>query len=160
MLKMNKKEWLDNLYYNIGKQKYDFFVCGLRKGNDGIIATKWKRYSEVCFPLNPWEDYKIDWINQRQILPIEVVLDIEEKEKLKPIVEKLEKWGVFFYTFETGSRGYHIHIFFEKELNSLEKLRIIRYFKTDEQKCSDKTMIALEYAKHWKTGNAKHEIKI
>ena len=105
---MNKKVWLDTLYYSIGKQQYDFEVCGLWKKGEERKSTKWKKYSEVCFPIEPWEDYKIKWVNQRQILPIEVVLDLEEREQLKPIIKKLKEMGYTFYVFDTGSRGYHI----------------------------------------------------
>ena len=36
---MKKKSWLDYLFYDIGKQQYDFFVSGLRKVEDKIIPT-------------------------------------------------------------------------------------------------------------------------
>ena len=89
---MNKKEWLDVLYYDIGKQQGDFFISGLKKTPDGeVISTKWKKYSEVCFPLNPWDYKKIDWVNQRQILPNEIVLDLEDKERILSIKEKLDR---------------------------------------------------------------------
>lgn len=156
---MNKKEWLDFLYYDLGKQQFDFLVCGLKKTDKGTIATPWKKYSELIFPLNPWEDYKIQYINQRQIFPNEVVLDIEEKDRLEPIIDELNKFENInkFYVFETGSRGYHIHIFFKNSLNEKTKAKIINYFQTDMHKASDKTMIALEWCEHWKSGKIKRE---
>ena len=158
-----KKIRLDKLYYEIGQQKYDFFLCGLKKDKEGeIISTKWKRFSKCVFPIDfdgtadNWEDRKFfEQINQRQILPCEVVLDLEEKELLKPTIEKLKKWEWEFSAFATGSRGYHIHIFLDRELSEREKLRIIKQFGADTQKASDKCMIALEFEKSWKTGRIK-----
>lgn len=162
---MNKKEWLDKLYYDIGKQQYDFWLCGTYKKNGETLFTKWKKYSECIFPLDldgtseNWKDQKFfGQINQRQILPIEVVLDLEEKIQLPKIIKELKQMQVKFHIFDTNSRGYHIHLFFSKELTEKEKLRIIKYFKTDEQKAIDKNMIALEFVKHWKTGKTKEEI--
>jgi len=151
------KDWLDYLFYNVGQQKYDFYLQYLEKEG---INTKWKKYSEVCFDCkNPKNNWFLENVNQRQILPIEVVLDLEEKEQLKPVIEKLKKLDMIFYVFSTGSRGFHIHMFFNKELPKKEKLRIINYFGADTQKASKKCLISLEYAKHWKSGKIKREVK-
>lgn len=150
------KWWLDKLYYDIGKQQFNYFVSGLYKTH----STKWKKYLEVVSVCDHDEDDKLLWINQRQILGNEVVLDLEEKNQLKPIIEILKKWDVFFYVFETGSRGYHINLFFSQTLTTSEKSRIIDYFGSDPQKSSEKTMIALEYVPHWKSGKIKQEILI
>ena len=156
---MNKKEWLDYLYYKVGKQNFDFFICGLKLLPDGnVFATKWKRYSEVCFPLNPWESDRIDWVNQRQIFPNELVLDIEEPEKLNPIIDRLKIENIPFECYSTGSRGFHIHLIFKKELDKTEKLFYIKEFGVDEQKAYSKTMIALENCPHWKTGKLKTKL--
>lgn len=154
---MNKKEWLDFLYYNIGKQQYDFFVCGLKKLENGEIkATKWKKYSEVCFPLNSWEYKKIDWVNQRQILPNELVLDIENKENFENIKEKVKKFLFGNYRiYDTGSRGYHIHIFSIFPITKNIKEFFCKIFGSDIVKGGEKTMIALENTPHWKTGRIK-----
>ena len=169
ILKMieKKKKTLDNLYYNIGKQQFDFFVAGTFKQKDGVIGfSKWKKYSEAVFPIDFDGSCREDWktqkffeqINQRQILPIEVVLDIEDKNQIKPIVEKLEKWKWDYEIWDTGSRGYHIHIISKEEFNQEEKEAFIRNLGTDMQKCSDKCLIALENCPHWKTGNLKRMI--
>jgi len=152
---MNKKERLDYLFYKIGQQKYDFYLCGLFKVNGEIKATRWKKYSELCFHLNPWEDYLLDNINQRQILPNEVVLDLEDKERIDEIIKTLKEKKSLFYAYATGSKGYHVHIFFKKELTEKQKLKIIQYYGADTQKASSKTMIALEFVPHWKSGKIK-----
>ena len=164
---MEKKKLLDKIYYEIGKQRYDFHVCGLWQRPDGNrISTKWRKYSEAVFPIDfdgTCEDYQkqkfFRQINQRQILPNELVLDIEEPEKFPLIIEKLKNLRVPFKAYETGSRGYHIHLFFEKEVEKEEKLFYITHFGVDEQKAYSKTMIALEEEPHWKTGRIKTEIE-
>lgn len=161
-----KKEWLENLYYKIGKQKYDFFLCGTYEKDGEKLFTKWKKYSECILPIDfdgtcreNWEVQKFfDGINQRQILPIEIVLDIEEKSKIKEIVKQLEKWKWEYSIWETGSRGYHIHILINEDMTQEEKTKVIKTLGSDPQKDSEKTMIALENVPHWKTGEIKREI--
>ena len=162
----DKKARLDTLYYALGQQQYDFLLCGTWKKNDEIMFSKWKKYSECVFPIDSngtSDDWKVqqffNQINQRQILPCEVVLDLEEKDKLRSIIEELSTWDVTFKIYSTGSRGYHIHIFFKEELSEKEKLKIIKNFKADEQKAGAKTMIALEDVPHWKSGKIKQEVQ-
>jgi hypothetical protein len=152
---MNKKSWLDYLFYKIGKQQYDFRLNGLRKTEEGAKSTRWKKYSEICFGINPWEEKNIEWINNREILPIEVVIDLEDSSLLDEVKRKLIEDKFFpFYVFSTGSRGYHIHIFNKTELSQGQKLALIKRYSGDEQKAG-KTCIALEYANHWKSGKIK-----
>ncbi len=163
----HKKSFLDKLFYDVGKQNYDFFLAGTFKQKDGVTGfTKWKKFSECVFPIDYDGSCKEDWkaqkffeqINQRQILPFEIVLDVEEKKQIKPIIEKLEKWGWEYSIWETGSRGYHIHLIGQRDLKEKEKEAIVRDLGTDMQKCSGKTLIALEHEKHWKTNKPKTEI--
>ena len=157
---LNKKVWLDFLYYNVGKQQYDFRLNGLKRQEDGsVFSTKWKKYSGVCFPLNPWEDNKIIHINNREILPIEVVIDLEDADSVDDVIEKLKEDGLPFYAFHSGSRGFHIHIFLKEALTTEQKLSLIKRYGGDEMKAHNGTTIALEYAKHWKTGKIKREYK-
>lgn len=155
---MKKKQHLDFLFYKVGKQQYNFYLCGLQKIGDKTVATRWRKYSEVCFPIDIGEDWKLNGINQRQILPNEVVLDLEDKERIEGIILILKKKKTFFRAYATGSRGYHIHIFYRKELTELQKLKIIQFYGADTQKASPKTMIALEFTPHWKSGKIKELI--
>jgi hypothetical protein len=163
---MNKKSVLDILFYDIGKQQFDFYVAGTYIKDGEKHFTKWKKYSEAAFPIEHdgtcKDDYKkqnfFEHINQRQIFPNELVLDIEEKEKAKPIIEKLEEWKWEYSIWETGSRGFHIHILFPEKITQKKKEVIVKSLETDLQKCSDKCLIALENCPHWKTGNIKKEI--
>lgn len=164
-----KKSWLDNLFYKKNKQR-DFFVCGTY-GNRKF--TKWKTYlSSVAIidvlnlENNNWKDLEyFKQINQRQIFQHEIVLDIEDPNQLKPIIKQLKKWmWKDWFVYSTGSRGYHIHIYFDikisdNDMSTIEKAVIIKKFDTDMQKCSEKNLIALEGFPHWKTGNLKEIIE-
>jgi len=156
-LKMDIKIWLDKLYYDIGKQQFDFKVCGLKKIGDEIIPTKWKKYSEVVFPVDFNEGWKLKWINQREIFPNEIILDLEEKKQLKPIIKELKELNCVFYIFLTGSRGFHINIFFNKKISNKERENFLKYFEVDLQIISGH-MIALEFVPHWKSGKIKERI--
>jgi len=151
-----KKKILDKLYYKIGKQRFDFEVCGLYKDTEGNIKSKWKwqPYSTIGFDINN-NKQKFNEINCRQILPNEIVLDIEEKERIKQIINKLHKYNFYYLCYDTGSRGYHIHLFFDEEIDEEEKGKFILIFNADIMKKSKRNVIALENYPHWKTGKEK-----
>lgn len=151
--KLEKFEFLNKLFYEVGSQSYDFELQILEKEGK---TSKRRKFSQVCFDLeNKSNKWFVEKCNQRQILPIEVVLDLEEKEKLKPIIEELQQLKLKFYAFSTGSRGYHIHIFFNRELSEAEKMKIIKHFGADTQLSSNRHMVALEFTHHWKSGKIK-----
>lgn len=164
-----KKAWLDRVYYELGNQ-FDFHVCGTYEKNGERLFTKWKTFHEAIFPID-FDGTCKDWkkesyfkqINQRQILPNELVLDVEEPERIQEIVDKLKTLSFDSFTvWHTGSRGFHIHIFSSKPVK--EKTRetiktfIVNEFGTDVQKCSEKNLIALEDCPHWKTGKLKTNV--
>ena len=160
---MNIKEQLDNIYYNKGNQSTDFWVTGLVKSQEIIIRRKWKRYSEVVMPLNPEESYKLKWINQRQVLNNEIVLDIEDKKDLDLVLIKLKELNNVICPkeikiYDTHSRGYHVHLFFRNNISEENKIKFIKYLGTDLSKAYTKTLIALEGVKHWKSGKVKEEV--
>ena len=163
----NKKEWLDKLYYNVGKQNFDFEICGTYIKKDGNVGfTKWIKYSKCIFPIDfdgtsdDWKAQKFfEQTNQRQIFPNEIVLDIEQKEGIDNIIKNLNDLKVKYYLFSTESRGYHIHIFFKKEVSQNKKLALIKKFGADEMKDKEKVLISLEYAPHWKSGKLKEKIE-
>jgi hypothetical protein len=154
---MNKESWLSYLFYELGGQNCDFELQILEK--DGK-RSKRKKYSEVCFDSeNRWNKWFISKVNQRQILPFEIVLDFEDKERLPLTVKELQELKIIFYVFSTGSRGYHVHTFYNKNLSEQEKLKIIKHFLADTQLASNRHMIALEFAPHWKSGKIKELIQ-
>ena len=162
-----KKAWLDHLYYDLGQQKYDFELAGTFKQKDGEIGfSKWKKYSECIFPCDfdgsaeNWQDAAFfKQINQKQIISIEIVLDMEDKNQLPEIIQKLKKLELTYYIFSTGSRGYHAHLYFNEEVKQEKKLAIIKFFGCDEQKDGERALIALEWANHWKSNKIKERIK-
>ena len=100
-------------------------------------------------------------VNLRKIFPDEILLDIEEPAELVRIRNKLDDKNWSYTVWSTGSRGYHISLIFEdlkqydiKERNMFRKY-IIKEFGTDESKSSERTWLALEHARHFKTGNEK-----
>jgi len=169
---LSKKGWLDYLFYKEGKQNSNFYVCGTYGKRGERKFTKWKNYLESVAIIdlvsnnNSWEEKSyFEGINQRQILPHELVLDIEEPERVNPIVEKIKEWdgeggGLRWFVFETGSRGFHIHLFFKEDFTTEEKEAIVKSLDTDIQKCSEKNLIALEFCPHWKTGKLKQQVKV
>ena len=163
MEKFNKKKiWLDELYYEIGKQQFDYELCYIWKNNGNTKSTKWRKFSEAIFLID-FDGYceykKFKWFfekcNQRQILPNEIVLDLENSKRYELILNRLIEEKLFFRAYSTGSKGYHFHLFFDKILTPEDKGVIIKYFDCDIQKSSDKTMIALEFEPHWKSGKPK-----
>jgi len=159
---MNKKGWLDKLYYQIGKQNVDYEL-NIMKKEDGVTkSTKWKKYSEVCFPidqaghcddLHTWAFF--NRCNNRSIFPNEIVLDLEDPDQFDNLKFALDAYQFKYYAFKTGSKGYHFHLFFDEDLIEAEKVLLINRFGCDAQKASKRCMIALEFTPHWKTGNTK-----
>ena len=116
--------------------------------------------------------------NSRKIQPNEVIFDLETKDKniLDAFRFILKNAGYSFTIWDTGSRGYHIHLQFNEfrtmDTNQRKKLKIafmrmivniietngnfeinknklVDYGKTDNQQ------ILIEYSRHRKTGNYK-----
>jgi hypothetical protein len=152
-----KKAWLDYLFYKIGKQAYNFKICAVEKDEQGnsIPKSKWLTYFEAVASLDINENWKLKKYNQRQILPNEVIIDLEDKKNLKDIILKLKESKLTFYIFDTHSRGVHINIFYNKKLSKIRKEVLIKYFQGDLSKSGDMTMIALEFCPHWKSGEIK-----
>jgi hypothetical protein len=148
---MDKKGWLDYLYYDIGKQNHDFELTCLTVDKP---KQKWRKY------LDAQADEKfIEIANNRTIFPFEVVIDLEDPSKYEMIIKRIKKDFQSYSSYNTGSRGYHIHLFFNRELTQDEKLSIINRYEGDKQKASKRTMIALENCPHWKTGKLKELVE-
>ncbi len=153
----DKKSWLDHLYYKVNKQR-DFDLTHLDKDGKN---HKWRKYSELCFDTGNKEmQWFLEKVNQRQILPCEVILDLEEPERYNDIIKQLEEEGMFYAAYSTGSRGHHFQLLFDTDLTSEEKTEIIKRYNCDEQKASERCMIQLENELHWKgTGKKKTLVK-
>jgi len=161
MIENNKKKkaWLDYLFYKVGKQVFDFSLNALRKKDGEVISSKWKKYSELCFPVDIGKEWKLNNINNRQIFPNEIVVDIENRDRYNEVVEKIKHDGLAFYAYDAGSKGIHIHIFCRKALSEEQKKFLIKKYCGDILKAYSKSTIALEFAKHWKSGKIKEVIE-
>lgn len=128
----------------------------------------WTKHREV---LECWESEKgIEWlglVNNRQILPTEIVLDFDNQptiEQMNWVCDKLNILNIKYLAYFTGSKGYHIHIK-DKQLATMTKQekeyvrsKLIDSLGADMHKKSE-VMIALEDAPHWKTGKLKTKIR-
>lgn len=99
--------------------------------------------------------------NLRKQFTNEIILDIEEKYKLDDIITKLTEKNWSYDVWDTGSRGIHISIKFDNlkdydiELRNRIRKYIITDFDTDIRLASEGQWLALEWTKHFKTGNEK-----
>jgi len=152
----------------------DFKVCKMWKDENG--NTRSTKHLTV---MECWESEEglrfLNEVNNRQILPVELVLDIEQPELIEVAIKILQTLQLYnAKVYSTGSRGYHIHVFssdfiFNPDipllLNKTKRNQLRQYILTkhlpfaDLQKASENTMIALENAPHWKTGVAKTLVK-
>lgn len=151
----NKGIYLNKLHYNkeFDNQQGNLELCFAFKDDKGISRfSKWEKY------LNCDEEFILK-ANNRTILPNEVVIDLEEPERFEKVLEEIKKDFNFYSAYKTGSKGYHIHLWFNRKLSPEEKRVVIQRYGCDEQKAIERCMIALENCPHWKTGNPKTIIK-
>ena len=158
-----KKEILDRIYYNLGRQHTDFEVFSLKKKDDEVISSKHLKFSEAIFPVDfdgscdNWKTQKFfAEINNRTICKNEIVLDIETKEKTKEIKNKLQEiddCNILLY--DSGSKGIHAHLWYKNPINREIKESLIKIFGADGLKSGEKSPIALEEIAHYKTGRKK-----
>jgi hypothetical protein len=154
---MNKKEWLDYLYYMLGKQACNFRLCYTWQDNRGDAHfTKWIPYLDA-----QEDDNFIRKCNQREQLLNEVILDLDDGD-FYALIERLKKDNVKFYAYQTKSgRARHIHTYWY-ELPSMSKYlrekvreKILTKYGCDLAFKIDSHMIPLENSPHWKTGEIK-----
>lgn len=127
---------------------------------DKQTATHWASWKEFC-DCTAEEKEKA---NLRQIFPTEILLDIDQPEEYAKILEQIKEDALKYYAYKTGSRGYHIHLFYdnlaELDVNIRNKIRkiIIRKYGADEAKSSEQGIVAKEYMPHFKTGVEKDKL--
>jgi hypothetical protein len=154
-----KKKTLDDIYYTKGKQRYDFELAGIYKTKNGTTRSVggWKKYLDVCSNISNNQKY-FSKVSCRQILPNELVIDIDDPiqiSNIDNIVKEIENNGFYYECYSTGSKGYHIHLWFDDEVSIGDKEQFITIFGGDLLKKSKRTMIAIESIPHWKTGKKK-----
>lgn len=147
-------QWLQ--YY---AQFYTFWV---QYQNNGF-CSKWRPYS-----LTEKPDFEP---NQRQILPTEIVFDIDYPNAKAAVIceelaQRLDRADYTYAAFNSGGKGIHIHSFIpmlrtmDDERRTETKKNIIRFFGDglagiDMTAAGPKRLIALESSLHRKTGNIK-----
>lgn len=157
---MERKLYLQTLCNQLG----DFKIAYSYKNEQGIHI--WTKHRTV---MECWEKTEHEWMlnkaNHRSILTTEIILDLDTKPTLKKATDIYQKIKELNFKkialYQTGSKGYHIHIqdplldlltYYErKQLREM----IILYSKCDAQKKHETTMIALENHPHWKTNKQK-----
>jgi len=158
---MSRVKYLQELCNKYG----DFSVCLSFIKNKETI---WSKHRSV---LELWHsDWGLDFLNRvnhRQVLPVEIVLDKDDRKNLLWIgdtISTLKAEHQRFKAYRTGSRGYHIHIFslilgtYSRYKREEERVKVIERFGCELQKASDKAFIAIPNIPHFKTGKVKELI--
>ena len=162
---------LGELYYYVGNQATNFRIFHNYIDEDGE-----KNFSAWVYYLDANEE-AIDKATHRTLLKNEIVLDFDPakgetkeilRKRVKIFCDVLDKNNVFYNCYDTGSRGYHVHIFYSKMLMwGREKRRsfrknIMEMFcpSSELQKNSEGTAIAIEDVPHWKTGKIKKRVNL
>lgn len=122
-----------------------------------IAWPEWKQWKDC-------NDKEKEEANLRTIFPNEVILDIEDNNRIEEIKNKLQSDNFKYLLCETGSRGLHAHIFFynldnySKEIRNAIRKKLIKNYACDESKASEDTLIAIINRPHFKTLNKKKVI--
>lgn len=122
-----------------------------------LIWSRWRHaYTMTEQPIQVWNSY-----NNRTICPAEIVLDIDNGISRGTITRRLNKHHLSYELWDSGSKGFHYHLWFP-ELSFLSgwnrtimKEKIIRFFGGETSKKSRRVMIMREGMKHHKTGRLK-----
>lgn len=178
-----KLQYLKTLQHFFSFNK-DILAFGLIKEGDTIKPAFNRPYSVMeLWSLDSPElnrktdnikrDYILKSINQRRLLPDEVVLDFDDTSDLELTRKKAEYIIDFFrkkvspplfYGLFYNGNSYHLHIFKPKLLHSnlttdaeREKARkhILSIAGADLQLASEKHLIALEWCRHFKHNKVK-----
>lgn len=161
-------DWLYYLQNNLGCN--DLEIQGSKTDKEGnVFWYKRHNFLELCHTED--KQWLINKATHRSILDVEIVLDLDEpsfgfktiEETARYYHRKLKEYeDIKYYTYTTGSKGFHIHIFvYElRRPHNNDELKKFIYKKlgTDKLKLG-RNMIALEGAKHWKSGKIKEEVK-
>ena len=161
----SKVGYLQELFNRYGE---DFKVAKGWKGEDGEIH--WTKHRSVleCWQSEEGLKFLAD-ANNRGGLPNELRIDIDAGDRTPEAVrkqfddacDKLEKFGIEYLGFTSGSRGYHIHIMFipTRNIDKLKlratKERIIKALGGELLKVNDSPMLTMEWSPNNKTGKPK-----
>lgn len=149
-------------------QKYEYLMKVKEKypstivlAYDKISGKRWAESKEI----KDCNDAEFNEINLLRVLPNQIILDIENKDNLLEIENKLIEKGWGYQIWDTGSRGYHIYIEFdnldilESGVRQLIRKYIISFFNADLSVGKDAQFVACPYAPHFKTTKPKTLLK-
>jgi len=180
----NKEMFLYHMFNDLGHENLCLSHNYLQEdGEQGF--SKWIPYKKIMElsqdDLIPGTDHSrktfIQAATHRTILPIELVLDIDDsllnnetvfsnvKEKAIWAIKKIKERGGDPIVYKSN-RGYHIHLLvpsltlLHHETIKALKLTFINEFGSDFLKAGSRNMIAMEGSPHWRSGLIKTEVII
>ena len=182
----SKEDWFYYLTNVLGHD--NLFLCyNYFKGED-MYFSRWITYETVCMyhqteivkellPYKMTRQQFIEKVTHRQILDIELLLDIDDcyhprytfpdiKTKAKCICIDLERKKIPYVVYWTGSKSYHISFIntelrqFDNYQRTMLKRKVLEMYGADTMKATPKCMISLELAKHYKSGQPKKKVKL
>jgi len=117
---------------------------------NNILWEQWKKWNECT-------DKEKEEANLRELFSNEIILDIEDKSLLNSAKNVLFSEDINYEIWDSGSRGFHVHMFFNdlKDKDETYKKMIRRKFiikyEADLAKASEHTLIARPNKLHFKT---------
>lgn len=148
----------------------DFRICRLWTDKEGN-----EKHSKWFSVMQCWEDENLFWrmggATQREILPCEIVLDLDDKPTIKEFNEMcnlLVKYNEKYIGYSSGGKGYHIHIYepglmvyseYMRQLIRKELLHNIFKGIVDPQLYSENVTIGIENTPHRRTGLLKTRLR-
>ena len=151
----------------------NFRVAYLKLKDDrDVIHSKWKNVLE-CWESEDGIKF-LSIANNREPLPNEIFIDLDQEtnketreQTFNLICDFLEKDKINYIGYKSGSKGYHIHVYYNKLalMNKQEREFVRTHFlkkiieMSDSIKYSDNAMLAIENVPHWKTGNKKIRVR-
>lgn len=165
------KSTLKYLQYYHDKYKFEFHTRLNNMGRHKWIRFNSKEYKEL------YEDHSIISPNHREVLPCEVVIDVDEKKHFeshrKELQRILDLKKLNYSLWDSGNNGTHAHLFYEGlDKFTLEDRRVLKELiikhvcgedfikkaKVDLQLCG-RHMIRAEYGTHERTHYCKTIVK-
>lgn len=174
VIEMSEECLLQNEYFESPAMRVALLEQYANRYGDLKVATyfgddQWSKHRTV---IECNERNQRKWLadaGHRQIFLCEIVIDIDQNkgESLHDLQQRslriIKNLALRFQirAYFSGSKGYHIHIILpELILRSLEyqkqkKKELISECQADMHKASASSLIAMEFAPHWKTGKQK-----
>ena len=181
-----QEDWLWYLTNKLGQE--DLWLCQNYVRDGDLMFSKWITYQtllqydshEIVMEQLPFVTRPkkfIELATHRRILDIEILLDIDDVyhphyifdsilTKAKVICMLLTEQHIPYIVYWTGSKSYHISYYdlrlrniYERQ-RTVTKIKILESYGADLMKATPKCMIAMEGAKHYKSGQPKKYVRL